>query len=233
MTDTQSRAQIALQAWLSPAYPVGAYAYSHGLETAIEKGAVSNAGNLEGWLDDILHHGSGWNDALLIAEAFRLADASKKEADAGALADLARLASAITGTAELQQESLQQGQAFLEVTRKAWPHPLLDTLTAAIGANTAYPVCFGIAAAVHGCDESQAINGYLFAMVANWVSAAVRMNVIGQTAGQQIAAGIAAKIEAVTASVQQATMDDLGGCSFLSDIASFHHESQNARLFRS
>jgi urease accessory protein len=233
MTDQHLHAQLALQAWLSPAYPVGAYAYSHGLETAAEKGTVHDAPSLEDWLNDILRHGSGWNDAIFITEAFRTHGELQRDKWIVALCEIAELACAMTGTAELRQECLQQGTAFLDVTCKAWPHAALDALAKNIGANTAYPVCFGGAAAAHGCDPAQTINGYLFAMLSNWVSAAVRMNIVGQSAGQQIAAVLVSRIEAVTAAALASSLDDLGGCSFLNDIASFHHETQNARLFRS
>jgi urease accessory protein len=233
MTDPHVHAQLALQAWLSPAYPVGAYAYSHGLETAADKGTVHDAASLEDWLNDVLRHGSGWNDAIFIAEVFRIHCDLEGDTWILALCELAELACAMTGTAELRQECLQQGTAFLDVTQKAWPHAALDALAENIGANTAYPVCFGASAAVHGCDPAQTINVYLFAMLSNWVSASVRMNIVGQSAGQQIAAALASRIETVTAAALASSLDDLGGCSFLNDIASFHHESQNARLFRS
>ena len=233
MSDSHVHAQLALQAWLSPAYPVGAYAYSHGLETAVEKGTVHDAASLEDWLNDILRHGSGWNDAVFIAEATRTHGELQGDTWIVALCERAELACAMTGTAEMRQECLQQGTAFLDITCKAWPHAELDALSENIGANTAYPVCFGAAAAAHGCDPVQTINGYLFAMLSNWVSAAVRMNIVGQSAGQQIAAALVSRIEAITAAALVSSIDDLGGCSFLNEIASFHHETQNARLFRS
>src|SRR3990170_5049958 len=62
-----------LFAWLSPAFPVGAYSYSHGLEWAIEDGTVKDAETLEAWLADILRHGAGRTDAVLFAHAYRAA----------------------------------------------------------------------------------------------------------------------------------------------------------------
>ena len=60
-----------IMAWLSPAYPIGAYSFSHGLEQAIESKTVSDKGSLFLWLCQILHFGSGRNDAILLANAYR------------------------------------------------------------------------------------------------------------------------------------------------------------------
>lgn len=232
MADTH-RAQLALQAWLSPAYPVGAYAYSHALEAMVEAGMVSNAESLSHWMDDNLRHGSGWNDAVLISESWRRFHVPDNPSWISGLREIAEMASVMTATAELRQESLQQGAAFLDVTRRAWPHPRLEDFADAAAGNTAYPVCFAVAAAAQGCALPTTINGYLFAMSGNWISAAVRMNIIGQTAGQELAAQAAPTVETLSSAAQTAGLDDLGGCVFRNEIASFHHETQNARLFRS
>jgi len=71
MTDGQT-ALLRLMAWLSPAFPVGSFSYSHGLETAAHRGLIGNAGSLRDWLADLLERGSAWNDAVLFAEAHRL-----------------------------------------------------------------------------------------------------------------------------------------------------------------
>ena len=62
---------LPLLVWLSPTYPVGAYAYSHGLEWAAEAGEISGEASLAAWLADVLEHGAGRNDAILLAAAYR------------------------------------------------------------------------------------------------------------------------------------------------------------------
>ncbi|MGE3244762.1 MAG: urease accessory protein UreF [Beijerinckiaceae bacterium] len=227
MTDAL-HAALALQAWVSPAYPVGGYAYSHALEWAVERASVSGRETLTAWLKDNLLRGSGWNDAVLFAESYR-----RCICNPAAVAEIAELAAAMAGPAELRRESLQQGRAFLDVTRKAWPHAALEQAAGAIGEDTAYPVCFAAAAAAHGCDLAAALEAYIFALAANWISAAVRLNVVGQTAAQEIAAGLAGAIADLAARACASSLDDLGGCAFLNEIASFKHEEQYSRLFRS
>ena len=233
MVDREGRAALALQAWLSPAYPVGAYAYSHALEWAVDCGTVASAVDLRAWLGDNLTHGAGWNDAVLVAETFRrhaIADPGQR---AAGLAELAALAAALSATGELRQESLQQGAAFLAVTRKAWPHSALEWAADAFGDVTPYSVCLALAAAAHGCSVSAAVKAYLFALASNWISAAVRLNVIGQTAAQEMSAAFLPAVEAIAARALAAGLDELGGCAILGDIGSFKHEEQYSRLFRS
>jgi urease accessory protein len=62
---------LRLLAWLSPAFPVGGFSYSHGLEAAIDKGLLTDAAGVEGWIASILRHGAGWTDSLLFLAAHR------------------------------------------------------------------------------------------------------------------------------------------------------------------
>ncbi len=218
---------LALFAWLSPAYPVGAFAYSHGLEWAIESGDVSDGASLAAWIGALIEHGSGRNDAILFACAWR---AVKGDDD---LAALAELAVALSPSQERRLESVQQGAAFLAATRIAWPCEKLGAIIEQIDANTAYAVCFGACVAAHGLPLRPALDGYLAAFGASLVSAAVRLSTIGQTQGQVIIAGMAPLAASLAAQAEHATLDDLGGCAFRADLASLHHETQYSRLFRS
>src|ERR1700751_3627511 len=111
-----------LIAWMSPAYPTGAYSYSHGIEAAVEEGLVRDRVTLVSWCGHILHHGAGWIDAVLLAKAYIAAEAD----DWTALNAIADLAAAMRGTREMGLESVQQGAAFLTASRAAWPNPKLE-----------------------------------------------------------------------------------------------------------
>lgn len=230
---TQVSQALMLQTWLSPSYPVGGYAYSHALENRVESGAVSDAASLESWVAGMLHFGAGRQDAMLIAECFRcFAPAHAQDRDEQLL-DLAKLATALCTTAELRQESLQQGAAFLNVTCAAWPTPQLSAFAGSTGNATAFPVCFGVAAASHGVAVGIAVEAWLLALATNWISAAVRLNVTGQTGGQRIAAAIARDIPALASRAINSRFEELGTCVFANEIASLKHAIQPARLFRS
>lgn len=237
ITDTNTRMtdaigfaglDLALLAWASPAYPVGAFAYSHGVEWAVESGDITDGESLHAWLTDILTAGSGRNDAILFVAAWQAA-----RRDPTALTDIAELAIALAGASERRLESLQQGAGFLAATRAAWPSPKLEACAAAIGADTAYSVCFAAAVAARDLPLRPALDIYLSTFLSNIVSAAVRLSTIGQTEGQKIIARLSTAIGPLADTVEHATLDDLGGHAFRADLAALHHETQYSRLFRS
>ena len=209
-----------LLTWLSSAFPTGSYAYSHGLEWAVEAGDVRDAASAASWLTDVLNHGPSWSDAILLRHAHRC------RTPAG-LAAVASLAAASQPSAERHLETLSQGTAFA-LAAQVWGAPLL----AAQPGQVAYPVALGVLAAAHAVPEDDAALGLLHAFAANLVSAAVRLVPLGQTAGLRILAGLAPTLAAIAASTAEATLDDIGSACFRSDIASMRHETQYTRLFR-
>jgi len=215
--------------WLSPAFPVGAFAYSHGLEWAHEAGDVTDAASLEGWLFDLLAYGAARNDAILCAESYRAALAG----DAEALAESAELALALANSAERRLETTTQGDAFMAAAAKAWPCAALDRLRSVWSDAVAYPVAVGVVAAGHGMALDESLQAFLLAFVSNLVSAAVRLGVVGQTDGQRVIAALLPAVQDLAAFAETAGLDDLGGCAFRSDLASLRHETQYTRLFRS
>src|ERR1700691_5754337 len=89
-------ALLRLMSWLSPAFPTGAFAYSHGLEWAVESGNVCNETNLAAWLTDIITVGTGRSDTILLRHAHRAA------AEPAALNEIADLAYASAASRERQ-----------------------------------------------------------------------------------------------------------------------------------
>ena len=215
---------LKLLTWLSPAFPTGAFAYSHGLEWAVESGDIPTESALTTWLEDLLRHGPGRTDAILLRHAHRAPDLP-------ALAAVAELAAAAQPTRERQAETLGQGAAFT-LAAAVWGAPLLAALAAA-GTPTPYPVAVGALARAHAVPEDDAALAALHAFTANIVSAAVRLVPLGQTAGLRVLARLEPAITAVAAESRNATLDDLGGACFRSDIAAMRHETQYTRLFRS
>lgn len=228
-TSMAETAHLPLMAWLSPAFPVGAFAYSHGLEWAVETGAISGAASLAAWIDDLLGQGSGRSDAVVLAAAWR----AITEQDSAALAEVAELAVALQPSGERHLEATQQGGAFVAAARAAWPTPAFDTLAAAWNGPVAYPVAVGVASAGHGIALQPTLEAFLLAFVANLVSAAVRLGAIGQTDGQRVTAGAVPAVRAAAAFAAGSSIEDVGGAAFRSDIASLRHETQYTRLFRS
>jgi urease accessory protein len=222
-------AHLPLMVWLSPSFPVGAFAYSHGLEWAFESGDLHDAVTLRDWLDALVSHGSLRNDLILFACTARAVEAN----DDGALVEIAELALALANSAERRLETVTQGNAFVAASRAAWPCAAIDRLKAVWSGDVAYPLAVATASAGHGLPLAASLEAYGLAFIANLVSASVRLGIVGQTDGQKITAALMPAVQAAAAAAEPATLDDLGGCALRSDIASLRHETQYSRLFRS
>ncbi len=219
-----------LLAWLSPAYPVGAFSYSHGVETAVEEGLITDRVSLIAWLESVLERGTGLVDGALFAAAWRAVDAG----DWPTFDAVAERAAAWRGTSEMALESRQQGGSFLSITRTAWPHPALDTGHERCGGELALPVAVALAAAAHGIALGAVLGGYLHAFTANLISAAVRAVPLGQTDGQLALAALESAVQRTAeAAVAAASLDEIGTATPLLDWCSLRHETQYTRLFRS
>ena len=219
-----------LLAWLSPAYPIGAFSYSHGVETAVEEGFVADRVTLIAWLESVIERGTGLVDGALFAAAWRAVDAG----DWLAFDAVAERAAAWRGTSEMALESRQQGGSFLSITRTAWPHADLDLANERTGGEIALPVAVALAAAAHGIALEAALAGYLHAFAANLISAAVRTVPLGQTDGQRTLAALEPAVQrTVAAALAAASLDEIGTATPLLDWCSLRHETQYTRLFRS
>ncbi|UWQ96514.1 urease accessory protein UreF [Rhodobacteraceae bacterium M385] len=208
---------LALAQWLSPSFPVGAFAYSHGLETAIHDGTIATSEGLQTWLEDVLRHGTGRNDCILL----RAAHAAPTPDD---LAQIGATARAFCGSAERVMETTLQGTAFSTTAAAIWGGDAADF---------PYPVAVGAASAALNIDVTTTAAMYLHAFTSNLVSVAVRAVPLGQTEGQAVLAALTPLCLAIVEETETATLDDLQSTAFLSDIAAMRHEALQPRIFRS
>lgn len=206
---------LTLTQWFSPAFPVGAFAYSHGLEWAIDSGDVTNKEQSEAWISDVLRHGAGWNDSLFLGAAYRAGTTDVDEIDA--------MSRAFSASAERLKETRLQGEAFCEIIAKVWAADLKG-LT--------YPVAVGRAARLQGLPLELTTQFYLQAFMANLAAVTMRLAPLGQTEGQRMIREMTPLCSQVAAQASCAALDDLGSSAFLSDIASMKHETQYSRIFR-
>ena len=137
---------LRLLTWLSPSFPTGGFAYSSGLEWAVEHG-ISDEPALIAWIQDLLHSGSLWTDAILLRRAHRGEDVTE-------------LGLALATTAERRVETAAQGNAFV-LAAAAWPGPAWGD------EQIPYPVAVGKLAAAHHIDEDSATLAFLHAATAN------------------------------------------------------------------
>ena len=225
----RASAQALLQIWYSPAFPIGAFAYSHGLEAAVDRGWVKNRPTLEPWLTDLVMHGSLRNDLILLAEAWRATAA----ADTQRLTEVADLSAALQPSAERHLEATQQGRSFLETIASAWPADAPLPIGELKDRDIVLAVAVGIAASAHDISLPDVLRAHAIAYVSNLTSAAIRLSIIGQTDAQQILAALMPALMMQAENAEPATLDDIGGATWRSDLASMLHETQYSRLFRS
>ena len=216
--------------WLSPGFPVGAFSFSHGLEAAVEGGAVGDRASLQDWICAVVASGSGRIDADILRDAHGAAVAD----DIDALVFANRRGVAFRTTAEMVVESTGPGAAFLDTCRAAWPDPFLDRWFEALnGSSVCYAAAIGAATARAGVPLEWALTGYLQAMSCNLVSAGLRLGIIGQTDGQRILAALERVVFAAVAGALIRQSDAFGSTTFAVELASMAHETQYTRLFRS
>ncbi|WP_460020064.1 urease accessory protein UreF [Magnetospira thiophila] len=221
-----------LMTWLSPSFPVGAYAFSHGLEQAVDIGAIKDLSSLTRWGGGILSFGAGRLDAAL----FRAAHDATDCGDMMVLSRVVERADALRGTAEMALESRAQGLAFLSCLEQVWPHPFLSTWRLELkgqGIDPAYAVAVGVAAALAEVPQRPALVAFLHAFAANLVSAVVRLVPLGQTDGQRAMAALEPIIIAAASAALAREADDFGTAALTVDFLSMQHETQYTRLFRS
>ena len=229
MSEGEAAALYRLMTWLSPAFPVGAFSYSSGIEWAVEAGDITDAASLRAWLSAMLTDGAGFCDAVFLAQTHRAVSAH----DDTALRDIAELAAAFVPSRERQLETSTQGRAFIDMSRAAWSCEGLDEVIAAGGERIVYPVAVGLVSAAHGIPLEPALHAFLHALVSNWISAGSRLIPLGQTDSQRVLARLEPDVAATASRALAASLDDLGGATFRADLASLRHETQYTRLFRS
>jgi len=222
-------ALFRLMAWLSPAYPVGAFSYSSGIEWAVEAGDIKDAATLRQWLAGMIGAGGGFCDAVIFVHAYRAVAAN----DDAALRAAAELAAALVTSKERLLETTTQGRAFLEATRASWPCQALARLDAVWPGAVALPVAVAVTCAGHDIACEPALHAFLHAVAANWISAGVRLVPLGQTDGQRVLAALEGDIGACALRALATPLDEIGSCAVRADIAGMRHETQYTRLFRS
>jgi urease accessory protein len=214
------QAQI-LAALFSPAFPIGAFSYSHGMEAAIATGAIGDVGTVHDWIETCLVGGSGRNDAILMAHAYDIAGGD--DPDIGALNELAF---ALSSGAERAQESRELGENFIRIVEQVY------NVDVGIMVPLAYPVAAGLAVRRLGCELPLGVTFFLQSFVSNLISVAVRTVPIGQSDGQIILARLMPVVVDLAEAAAITPLDDVGGYAFLADHAAILHETLETRIYR-
>jgi urease accessory protein len=229
VTAGDSATRLTLMAWMSPSFPIGAFAYSHGLESVHASGELESADALHDWLATLLEHGSLRNDAILLALVWR----AVRLDDLAAVFELNELAVALAAGAERRLETSAQGRAFARAVVTSWAMPALETWLAALaGEPLAYPVAVALAAAAHELPLLPTLEAFQLAALSSLVSAATRLGAVGQTDAQRVLARLAPLLPPAARLAAASQRGDIGAAALRAELFAFHHETLYSRLFR-
>ena len=212
--DINAQQLLLLLNWMSPAFPIGSFAYSHGLEWAIANELVTTQDDVEQWIADLITRGSGWNDAVLFAQIWQ-DDAQ----------ELNELALALASSSERYLETTQLGRSFAIAAA-------VFTSAKMPAGDLAYPIAAAIACRSAGLSQEMALLAFLHGFSATLVSVSVRLVPLGQTAGLHVLKNLLPFISKTATRAASATLEDLGSCTLLADIAAMKHEHLQPRIFR-
>lgn len=207
---------LTLTQWFSPSFPIGGFAYSHGLEWAIESGDVHDAVSAKAWIEGVLKYGAGRNDCLFIAAAYRASDLKEVQ-------DIDAQSRAFAASRERLKETDLQGDAFCAVVSNVWARDLQGL---------SYPVAVGRAVKLQNLPLEMSALMYLHSFLSNLAAVAMRLVPLGQTEGQRIIHDLKPSLVEIAREAIDGDLGDLSSTSFLADIASMKHETQYSRIFR-
>jgi len=221
----EATALLQLLQLTSPSLPIGGFAWSQGLESAIERQWLNDEVDLETWLQGILAHGFVWQEWPLLQRLYQAAADENWQQ----LQHWNQVALALRETAELRQEDTQMGAALIRLLRdlgssveSAW-HP----------AHNSYVSAFAVAALMRAIPLESAGLGLAWGWLENQIAAALKTFPMGQTAGQRVFHRLVDQIPGYYQKSLQVTDDEIGFSLPGQVLASMLHEHQYSRLFRS
>ena len=205
-----------VMAWLSPSFPLGAFAYSHGLEFEISEGNVSTSKELYEWLKDILRFGSVWNDLVLFSNSYKT--------DVNSLNELSDIAKAFAQSKERYYETIEMGNAFSKI---------ISSIEGVYLKGMPLPIIMGYIAKIENVSLPYILPLYAHSFISNLISVSIRLLPLGQTDAQKLLFSLFSIIDDVAKEALKSNIGDMRNKCVLADLASMKHETLKVRLFKS
>ena len=209
--------------------PIGSFAFSNGLESAVQTGVVSDPASLLAYVDLILRQ-TARMDGIALLHAHRAALARDHEAIL--LADRELFCRRV---GEEQQLMLTRvGKKFAELVIKIMPSPALERWLADIRANATpgcLPVGQAIALAHMDVDEAEAFVMHQYAIASMIMSAALRLMRIDHLDTQRILFTAQGRVEGDYRAVRDRSLDEMASFAPMFDVLVAHHTTTHVRLF--
>ena len=199
-----------LQIWFSSSFPIGSYAYSHGLEAIIDNKLINNKNDVEEFLNALLFNGTLRNEYIFIKSIYE-----GKEIN-----DL-MLSSA--SSKERQIEMIDMGNSFRKIMKQSWDFELAE--------NTAFTYCLTKAAIHFNIKFEYLIKFYLQSFISNLINVCVKHIPISQKDGQKLNVIFINKIQDFLQKSEKLSLEDIGSTFFIGDLFSIKHENLETRIY--
>lgn len=221
-----ARPLLHLMQMVSPALPVGAYAYSQGLEYTVEKGWVNGRAGAEDWIGEVLSHSVGGLDLPVLLRLLK----AWQQSDWGEIKHWNQTLQAARESRELLLEDVQMGQALLRLLVSL---ELPNALQWPQDEEVSFATVFALAAQHFEISDDDALSGFAWSWLENQAAAAIKLVPLGQTDGQRLLMALMPCVEQTVANAYLRSDDEIGAGLPGLAMASMQHETQYSRLFRS
>ena len=199
-----------LQIWFSSSFPVGSYAYSHGLEAIIDNKLIKNKNDVEEFLNALLFNGTLRNEYIFIKSVYE-----GKEIN--------NLILSSASSKERQIEMVDMGNSFRKIMKQSWDLELTE--------NTAFTYCLSKAAIHFNIKFEYLIKFYLQSFISNLINVCVKHIPISQKDGQKLNVIYINKIQDFLQESEKLSLEDIGSTFFIGDLFSIKHENLETRIY--
>ncbi len=199
-----------LQIWFSSSFPIGSYAYSHGLEALIDDKKIKNKDNVKEFLDALLFYGTLRNDYIFMKSIYK----------GGEINELI-LASA--SSKERKIEMIDMGNSFRKIMKDSWELSLPE--------NTSFIYCLAKAGLHFDIKFDDLIKFYLQSFISNLINTCVKHIPMSQKDGQTLNFIFINQIQEFLTHSDKLTLNDIGTTFFIGDIYAIKHENLDSRIY--
>ena len=199
-----------LQVWFSSSFPIGSYAYSHGLEALIDDKKIKNNNDVKEFLDALLFYGTLRNDYIFIKSIYK--------GD-----EINQLILASASSKERQIEMIDMGNSFRKIMKDSWELSLPE--------NTSFIYCLAKAGLHFNIKFDDLIKFYLQSFISNLINVCVKHIPMSQKDGQSLNVIFINQIQEFLSHSDKLTLKDIGTTFFIGDIFAIKHEYLDSRIY--
>ena len=199
-----------LQVWFSSSFPIGSYAYSHGLEALIDDKKIKNKDDVKEFLDALLFYGTLRNDYIFMKSIYNGEEINE-------------LILASASSKERQIEMIDMGNSFRKIMKDSWELSLPE--------NTSFIYCLAKAGLHFDIKFDDLIKFYLQSFISNLINVCVKHIPMSQKDGQSLNVIFINQIQEFLSHSDKLTLKDIGTTFFIGDIFAIKHEYLDSRIY--